>query len=92
MRLKMFDHDHPTVAASECVKGQVLVALGKYDTASVLLERAMVTMRVALGPRHVHVARCLVGMGQALQGKGLPREAYKQLSLGLDIVREAHGR
>ena len=52
----------------------------------------MATMRVALGPRHAHFARCLVGMGQALQGKGLPIEAHEQLSLGLDIIREAHGR
>ena len=55
MRLKLFDDDHPNVAASEMAKGQVLVALGKYDIAAVFLERAMVTFRVSLGPRYVYV-------------------------------------
>jgi tetratricopeptide (TPR) repeat protein len=92
MRLKIFKDDHPDVAATEQLKGLMITDLGRYDEAAVLCERAMVTQRIALGPRHPAVARSLLGLGQAFCKKGLPLEAVEYCSHALDINREVFGR
>eukprot|EP00605_Chrysophyceae_sp_TOSAG23-4_P001580 GSChrysophyteH1.ASY1.ANO1.1735.1 assembled CDS len=91
-RLKTFKDDHPDVAATEQLKGHMLCDLGRYDEAAVFCERAMVSQRISLGPRHPAVARSLHGMARAFILKGLPLQAEEYCQHALDINREAFGR
>jgi len=91
-RLKIFKDDHPDVAATELVKGTMLISLGRYDEALVLVERAMLTQRIHLGPRHPAVARSLLSLAEIYNKKGLPRDATENVVLALDINREVFGR
>ena len=91
-RLKIFKDDHPDVAATEFLKGTMLVSLGRYDEAMVLLERAMLTQRIHLGPRHPSVARSLLSLAAIYNKKGLPKDATENVVLALDINREVFGR
>jgi eukaryotic-like serine/threonine-protein kinase len=89
---KQFKNQPEVDATLRQTVAQLYVALGRYDEAGPLQERALETRRKVLGPEHKDTLNSMDDMGVLLQYQGKLTEAESYLRQTLEIRRRLLGR
>jgi eukaryotic-like serine/threonine-protein kinase len=91
-RMKDELKDQPQIRARLMdTMGVVYKNLGLYKQSAVLLEQALETRRLTLGPDHPSVSESLASLGQLSYESGRYREAERLFRESLDIRRKSSG-